>query len=247
MPESREERAARAGRIARALDRAYPDPRTALRFRTPFELLVATILSAQCTDELVNRVTAELFARYDGPRALAGADAADVERIVRPTNFYRQKAKAIQSAARDVVERFGGEVPRTMEELVTLRGVARKTANVVRGNAFGVPGITVDTHVARVSRRLRLARSEEPVRIEAELAEILPRERWTRTSLQLIDHGRAVCQARRPRCEVCPLRADCPWPGSAAARVHAAAQRAARPARPARPAGTRRPAGGRAP
>lgn len=226
MAESREARAARARRILRALDRAYPEPRIALRFRTPFELLVATILSAQCTDEMVNRVTQELFRRFAGPRALAGADPAELEALVRPTGFYRQKARSIQSAARDVAERFGGEVPRTLEELVTLRGVARKTANVVLGSAFGVPGLAVDTHVSRVSQRLGLARSDDPVKIEQELAELIPRERWTRTSLQLIEHGRACCDARRPRCEECPLLAECPWPSRAARAPRAAAGRA---------------------
>jgi endonuclease-3 len=216
MPESREARASRARRILRALDRAYPDARIALRFRTPFELLVATILSAQCTDEMVNRVTKELFRRFGSPRALADAEPGELEALVRPTGFYRQKARSIQSAARDVAERFHGEVPRTLEELVTLRGVARKTANVVLGSAFGVPGLAVDTHVSRVSQRLGLARSDDPVRIEQELAELVPRERWTRTSLQLIEHGRAVCEARRPRCEACPLRSECPWPARAA-------------------------------
>ena len=225
MPESREARGSRALRILRALDRAYPDARIALRFRTPFELLVATILSAQCTDEMVNRVTQELFRRFGTPRALAGADPAEVEALVRPTGFYRQKARSIQSAARDVAERFDGEVPRTLEELVTLRGVARKTANVVLGSAFGVPGLAVDTHVSRVSQRLGLTQSDDPVKIEQELAELVPRERWTRASLQLIEHGRAVCQARRPHCEACPLRADCPYPARAlrAARAPAAA------------------------
>jgi len=230
MAESREARAERTRRILRALDGAYPDARIALRFATPFELLVATILSAQCTDEMVNRVTRELFRRFDGPPALAGADPAELESLVRPTGFYRQKARSIQSAARDVVERFGGEVPRTLEELVTLRGVARKTANVVLGNAFGVPGIAVDTHVSRVSQRLGLAKSDDPVAIEAELAALVPRERWTRTSLQLIEHGRGCCQARRPRCEACPLASDCPFPlrnARAAARAPAAPARRA--------------------
>jgi endonuclease-3 len=173
---------------------------------------VATILSAQCTDEMVNRVTAELFDRFGTPAALAAADPAVVERIVRPTGFYRQKARSIQSAARDLVERFGGEVPATLEELVTLRGVARKTANVVLGNAFGVPGLAVDTHMARVNQRLRLTRHEDPVKIEADLMQLVPRERWTRYTNQVIHHGRVCCHARKPRCDECPLRADCPYP-----------------------------------
>jgi endonuclease-3 len=215
VAESQKARAERARRIVRALDRAYPDVRTALRFTTPFELLVATILSAQCTDEMVNKVTLELFARFGTPAALAAADPADVERIVRPTGFYRQKARSIQSAAQGIVERFGGEVPGSLEELVTLRGVARKTANVVLGNAFGVPGLAVDTHMARVNRRLGLTRQEDPVKIEADLAALVPRARWTRYTNQMIHHGRVCCEARRPRCEACPLAGLCPRIGVA--------------------------------
>jgi endonuclease-3 len=216
VPESQKARTERARRLQRALDRAYPDPRIALRFRNAFELLVATILSAQCTDEMVNRVTAELFARFPTPAALAGADPAQVEALVRPTGFYRQKAKSIQSAARGLVEHFGGEVPRTLEALVTLRGVARKTANVVLGNAFGVPGLAVDTHMARVNQRLGLTRQTDPVKIELDLMELVPRPRWTRYTNQVIHHGRVCCEARKPRCDECPLRADCPWPRSRA-------------------------------
>jgi endonuclease-3 len=215
VAESQKARAERAQRIVRALGRAYPDVRTALRFTTPFELLVATILSAQCTDEMVNKVTLELFARFGTPAALAAADPAEVERIVRPTGFYRQKARSIQSAAQGIVERFGGEVPGSLEELVTLRGVARKTANVVLGNAFGVPGLAVDTHMARVNRRLGLTRQEDPVKIEADLAALVPRARWTRYTNQMIHHGRVCCEARRPRCEACPLAGLCPRVGVA--------------------------------
>jgi endonuclease-3 len=233
MAESRDARAQRTRRLLRSLDLAYPDARIALRFGNAFELLVATILSAQCTDEMVNRVTPKLFRRFATPRALADADPAEVEALVRPTGFYRQKTRSIQSAARDVAERFGGAVPRTMEELLTLRGVARKTANVVLGNAFDVPGIAVDTHVSRVSQRLELTRSEDPVAIEADLSALVPRERWTHTTHQLIHHGRVCCQARRPRCEECPLAEDCPWPGRAqrAAAPKAAARGARGPAR----------------
>jgi endonuclease-3 len=198
--------------VVRAHERAYPDAECALRYRNPFELLVATILSAQCTDEMVNRVTAQLFARFATARALASAEPAEVERIVRPTGFYRQKARSIQASARDLVERFGGEVPRTLEELVTLRGVARKTANVVLGNAFGVPGLAVDTHMARVNQRLELTREEDPVKIERDLAALVPRERWTDYTHQVIHHGRVCCRARAPRCAECPLRAECPFP-----------------------------------
>jgi endonuclease-3 len=213
VAESQKARAERAQRIVRALDRAYPDVRTALRFTSPFELLVATILSAQCTDEMVNKVTSELFARFATPAALAAADPAEVQGIVRPTGFYRQKARSIQSAAQGLVDRFGGEVPAKLEDLVTLRGVARKTANVVLGNAFGVPGLAVDTHMTRVNRRLGLTRHEDPVKIEADLAELVPRAHWTRYTNQLIHHGRVCCEARRPRCEACPLEALCPQVG----------------------------------
>jgi endonuclease-3 len=233
VAEAQKARAERAGRIVRALDRAYPDAGTALRFGSPFELLVATILSAQCTDEMVNRVTAELFPRFPDAAALAAADPAEVEGIVRPTGFYRQKARAIQDAARGLVERFGGEVPAKLEELVTLRGVARKTANVVLGNAFGVPGLAVDTHMARVNRRLGLTRADDPVKIEAELAELVPRAHWTRYTNQVIHHGRVCCEARRPRCEECPLESLCPKlgvgkpqrPSRGAAKPRAAARR----------------------
>jgi endonuclease-3 len=210
--EPREERRRRALRIARALERAYPDARTALRFQTPFELLVATILSAQCTDETVNRVTAELFPRFGTPEKLAAADPAEVESIVHPTGFYRQKARAIQSASRDLALRFGGEVPASLEALVTLRGVARKTANVVLGNAFGVPGLAVDTHMARVNQRLGLTRHADPEKIERDLMELLPHRRWTRYTNQVIHHGRVRCHARGPRCEGCPLLRECPYP-----------------------------------
>jgi len=213
--ESRAERKKRAQRIARALRRAYPDARCALRFDSPFQLLIATILSAQCTDEMVNRVTAEIFAGYASPKALADAEPAEIERLVRRTGFFRQKARSIQSASRDIVEKFGGEVPRTLEELVTLRGVARKTANLVLGTAFAVPGLAVDTHMKRVNRRLRLTSEDDPVEIERDLAELIPREEWTGYTHRVIEHGRQCCDARRPRCEACPLRADCPHPGSA--------------------------------
>jgi endonuclease-3 len=204
--------AERARRIVRALDLAYPEARTALHFRTPFELLVATILSAQCTDQKVNQVTAELFPRFGTPAALGAADPGEIEGIVRPTGFFRQKTKAIQAAARDLVERFGGEVPAKLEDLVTLRGVARKTANVVLGNAFGVPGLAVDTHMTRVNQRLGLTQHEDPVKIEADLAELVPRAHWTRYTNQVIQHGRVCCVARTPRCEECPLQPECPYP-----------------------------------
>jgi len=217
--ESFEERKRRATRIVRSLARAYPDARCALHFETPFQLLVATILSAQCTDAMVNRVTPELFRRWGTPEKLAAAEPAEVEALVRPTGFFRQKAKSIQSTAQDIVSRFGGEVPRTLEELTTLRGVARKTANVVLGNCFDTPGLTVDTHMTRVNQRLRLTRQTDPVKIERDLMALLPAKEWTLYSHRVIAHGREVCDARRPQCEACALRPECPFPGSPAARA----------------------------
>jgi len=208
--ESSEQRAHRAQRVLQLLRKAYPDAHCALHFQSPFQLLVATILSAQCTDVRVNEVTARLFPRFGTPEKLALANPAEIEAIVRPTGFYRQKAKSIQSAARDIVERFGGVVPGTLEELVTLRGVARKTANVVLGNCFGVPALTVDTHLKRVSRRLALTREQDPVKIERDLMTLLPRKEWTLFSHRVITHGREVCLARKPRCAICPLRSVCP-------------------------------------
>jgi len=208
--ESKADLERRALRIAKRLAKAYPDVRTALHFRNPFELLIATILSAQCTDKKVNEVTAVLFRDYATPAALADADPAAIEAIIRPTGFYRQKAKSIQSAARDLAERFGGEVPARLEDLVSLRGVARKTANVVLGNAFGIPGLAVDTHMARVNRRLGLTKSTDPEQIERDLAALLPEREWVRFTNRVIHHGRVCCDAKRPRCEICPLAPECP-------------------------------------
>jgi len=209
-PESNEQRRKRAARIAKLLAKTYPDARTALRFANPFELLVATILSAQCTDKKVNEVTAVLFQRHGTPAKLAAAAPAAIEAIVRPTGFYRQKTKSIQSVAHDLVEKFGGKVPGRLEDLVTLRGVARKTANVVLGSAFGVPGIAVDTHMLRVNRRLGLTASDDPVQVERDLMELLPASEWTAWTQRVIHHGRAICVARAPRCEACPLLPECP-------------------------------------
>jgi len=214
MPrESRDEQRRRAGRIAKRLAKEYPDVRTALRFANPFELLVATILSAQCTNKKVNEVTEVLFAKYGTAARLAAADPDAIEAIVRPTGFYRQKAKSIQSVARDLVERFGGKVPDRLEDLVTLRGVARKTANVVLGSAFGIPGIAVDTHMLRVNRRLGLTASSDPDEVERDLMALLPEREWIAWTLRIIHHGRVVCDARKPRCRECPLAPDCPREG----------------------------------
>ena len=203
--------AARAGRIIAALHRATPEPRVELRHRRPFDLLVATILSAQCTDARVNMVTPELFAAYPDAANMANARPPDLERLIRSTGFYRAKARSILGASRALVERHGGEVPATMEELIRLPGVGRKTANVVLGEAFGqAAGIVVDTHMARLSRRLQLTRAADPLRIERDLMRVVPRQEWIFFSTAMILHGRYVCLARRPRCGECLLSSDCP-------------------------------------
>jgi endonuclease-3 len=178
--------------------------------RNPFQMLIATILSAQTTDRSVNSVTPKLFKRYPEPGALAHADPKAVEALIKPTGFFHVKAKTIIACSAALVERFKGVVPRTMEELVTLPGVGRKTANVVLGVAFGLPGFAVDTHVARLTRRLRLTASRDPVKIEAEVTRLVPREEWTGFSLRLILHGRRICLARAPRCPECILNDFCP-------------------------------------
>jgi endonuclease-3 len=181
-----------------------------LDHRGPFQLLVATILSAQTTDRRVNEVTPRLFAAYPTPAALAGADPVDVEELIKATGFFRAKTRAIISCARALVDRFGGDVPGRMEDLVTLPGIGRKTANVILGVGLGVPGFAVDTHVIRLSNRLRIAGSRDPVRIEQQVCALVPRREWTDLSLRLILHGRRVCVARRPRCEECVLNDFCP-------------------------------------
>lgn len=204
-------RPVRPPNILARLKELYPDAKCALHHRNAYELLCATILSAQCTDARVNLVTPELFARYPSPSELANADPADVEEIIRSTGFFRNKTKSLIGMARAIVERHGGEVPRTMEELHRLPGVGRKTANVVLGNAFGTnEGVTVDTHVTRLSRLLGLTRETEPEKIEQELMRLFPRESWGLLSHLLIFHGRQVCVARRPRCGSCVLARVCP-------------------------------------
>jgi endonuclease-3 len=193
------------------LARAYPEARCELAFRNPYELLVATILSAQCTDARVNQVTPAFFARFPDARALAQASQEEVEQLIKPTGFFRNKAKALLGMAKALVERHGGEVPREMEALVQLPGVGRKTANVVLGTAFGLAtGIVVDTHVARVSRRLGLVSSQDPEKIEQELMALFPPTSWVALGHRLILHGRYVCQARKPKCTACPLSELCP-------------------------------------
>jgi endonuclease III len=209
--ETPEERAARARQIMDRLRQMYPDARTSLNFSTPHELLVATVLSAQCTDERVNQVTATLFKKYRSPDEFAAADLAELERDVKPTGFYRNKAKLVRDGARMIVERFHGEVPRTMAELTMIPGAARKTANVVLGNAYGiVDGVVVDTHVGRVSRRLGLTTQDDPVKVEQDLMRLLPQADWLDFSHCVIYLGRALCQARRPLCEQCDLHDLCP-------------------------------------
>lgn len=201
----------RAGEIVAELRRLYPDAKCSLDFTTPLELLVATILSAQCTDERVNQVTKSLFQKYRSAEDFANANPEELEQDVKQTGFYRNKAKHIREAAQMIVERYGSETPRTMEELIALPGVARKTANVVMGNAFGVvEGVVVDTHVGRLSRRLGLTESEDPVKVEQELMALLPPRDWLDLSHMLIMHGRAVCQARKPLCASCTLAPLCP-------------------------------------
>ncbi len=196
----------RAGQILDALERAHPEARCALDYGNAFQLSVATILSAQCTDERVNMVTPHLFAKYPDAASLAAAPLGDVEETIRSTGFYRAKARSITGFARGLVEKHGGQVPHTMAELVPLPGVGRKTANVVLGHAYGVnEGVAVDTHVLRVSNRLGLVDEDDPLKIEAQLMALVPRERWTRTTDLLIFHGRKVCDARRPRCGTCPV------------------------------------------
>ena len=189
----------------------YPEARCALNFGTPLQLLIATILSAQCTDERVNLTTPALFSRYPDAAAFANADAAELESLIRSTGFFRQKGKSIREACGDIVARHGGEVPRTLDELTALRGVGRKTANVVLGNAYGIAsGIVVDTHVTRLASRLGLTAEQDPVKIEFALMPLVAREDWTLFAHWLILHGRAVCNARKPRCSMCPLAPHCP-------------------------------------
>ncbi len=203
----------RADRVRAALRARYPAVRPQLLHRSPFELLIATLLSAQCTDRQVNRVTPALFRELPGPRDFAAAPLSRIEALVRPTGFYRNKARNIKACCRALLAGHGGEVPRTLEELVRLPGVGRKTANVVLGAAFGIPGIVVDTHVARIARRLELTAHRDPRRIEQDLMAIIPRREWSAFSLRLVFFGREVCTARRPRCPECPLSSICPYVG----------------------------------
>ena len=200
----------RARKMNRVLGETYPDAHCELDFETPFQLLIATVLSAQTTDVRVNLTTPALFAKYPTPEDLAAANPEEVEEILKPTGFFRAKTKSVMGLSLALRDRFGGEVPRTLDEMVTLPGVGRKTANVVLGNAFDVPGITVDTHFSRLSRRFGWTAETDPVKIEHEVGELIPRTEWTILSHRLIWHGRRICHARRPACGACPLARLCP-------------------------------------
>jgi endonuclease-3 len=209
-PKNQAERAARVRVILEILDAMYPDATCALIHRNPWELLVATILSAQCTDKRVNEVTPGLFAKYPTPRDFAAARQEALANDIRSTGFFNNKAKSILGAAKMIVNEFSGKVPKTLEELIRVPGAARKTANVVLGTAYGIAsGVVVDTHVTRVSRRLDLTKNSDPVRIERDLMKIIPRESWILFSHQIIHHGRALCVARKPKCAACKLNPVC--------------------------------------
>jgi endonuclease-3 len=197
--------------ILKILDELYPDAQCSLDFADPLQLLVATILSAQCTDERVNKVTPALFTKYTSAGQLAEAPLEELEQDIKSTGFYHNKALAIKESSRIIADRFGGKVPPDLESLVELPGIGRKTANVVLGNAFGIPGVVVDTHVARLSARIGLTREKDRDKIEQDLAALIPKQRWIKFSHQLIQHGRRICIARKPKCSICPLRPHCEY------------------------------------
>ncbi len=200
----------RVAAILAKLDEAYPDATCELRHENAFQLLISTILSAQCTDVRVNQVAEMLYKKYPNPKAFAYATPSELEQDIRPTGFFRNKTKSVMGASKAIIEKFGGQVPRTMEEMLTLPGVARKTANVVLGTAYGIPsGIVVDTHVQRLANRLDLTRNEDPKKIEQDLMQVIPRDKWIKFSHQIIWHGRRVCQARKPKCVECNLEKLC--------------------------------------
>lgn len=200
----------RVAAILAKLDEAYPNATCELNHKNAFELLIATILSAQCTDVRVNQVTETLFKKYPDAKAFAYATPSELEQEIRPTGFFRNKTKSVMGASKGILENFGGEVPRTMEEILTLPGVARKTANVVLGTAYGIPsGIVVDTHVQRIANRLDLTRNQDPKKIEQDLMQVIPRDKWISFSHQIIWHGRRICQARKPKCVECNMESLC--------------------------------------
>ncbi len=206
----------RADRIRRILKERYPEAVTPLLHGTPFQLLVATILSAQCTDNQVNKVTRELYKHLATPADFARAQIGTIEKYIRSTGFYHNKAKNIKNCSKMILENHAGQVPPTLEELVKLPGVGRKTANVVLGAVFNTPGIVVDTHVGRISRRLALTTHQDPVKIEFDLMPLIPQSDWSAFSLRLVFFGREICSARKPKCPICPLYRLCPWPDKTA-------------------------------
>jgi endonuclease-3 len=203
----------RMGMVLKILEREYPESKCSLDFETPFQLLIATVLSAQCTDARVNLVTPALFKKYPTAEAMAKAKIPDLEKLIRSTGFYKNKALSLSHASRDIVKDHGGKVPDVLEELVKLRGVGRKTANVVLGVAYGTPGLVVDTHVGRLSRRLGFTKETTPEKVETAMMEVVPRERWTEFGHLMISLGRAICQARKPMCDECPVSSYCPKVG----------------------------------
>jgi len=203
----------RIQKILETLEKTYPDVKTALRHKSPFELLIATLLSARCTDERVNQVSETLFQKLPAPEDFVDVPLSKLEDMIRPTGFYRNKAKSIKACCKALIEKHSGKVPDNMAELVKLPGVGRKTANVVLGNAFGIPGIVVDTHVRRVAQRIGMTGETDPVKIEFELMDLIPKKYWIGFSNQLIWHGRRFCRARKPDCPACPLRNLCDYAG----------------------------------
>ena len=202
----------RIAKIRKILKTIYPNVKTQLHYSSPFQLLVATMLSAQCTDKQVNRVTKDLFKKLKNPHDFACASNDNIEKLIRPTGFFRNKTKNIKSCSISLIEKYNGNVPQTLNELIKLPGVGRKTANVVLGAAFNIPGIVVDTHVARIAQRLGLTENDDPLKIELDLMKIIPKNDWNDFSLQLIYFGRAICKARKPACPTCPLYDLCLYP-----------------------------------
>jgi len=210
MRESLPEKKVRAKVIYRQLSKSYPNVRCELDYKNAFQLLVATVLSAQCTDKRVNQTTPALFKKYPNPQKMAKADLRDIQKLVKSTGFFRAKAKNIKGLSNKIMEEFDGKVPSNLEDLITLPGVGRKTANVVLGHAFGIPGITVDTHFGRLSRRFGWSKQNNPVKVEFEVGELIPQKEWTNLSQRMIWHGRRVCHSRKPACGACALAKLCP-------------------------------------
>jgi endonuclease-3 len=210
MRKSLPEKKVRAKAIYRQLTKSYPNVRCELDYNSAFQLLVATVLSAQCTDKRVNQTTPALFKKYPNPKKMAKADLKDIQRLVKSTGFFRAKAKNIKGLSNKIMEEFDGDVPSNLKDLISLPGVGRKTANVVLGHAFGIPGITVDTHFGRLSRRFGWSKQNDPVKVEFEVGELIPEKEWTNLSQRMIWHGRRVCHSRKPACGACPLAKLCP-------------------------------------